>query len=116
LFCLNYVANALRSDGNKPLFQLTLGYNEWRKHCGLSEPSNQAELAQVLNNTDLATRFLKLYGTPSNIDVWVGGAAEPFVQGGRVGPLFSCLITNQFKESRQGDRYAGRHARTGLTE
>ncbi|XP_030208813.1 eosinophil peroxidase [Gadus morhua] len=81
------------------------GYNEWRKHCGLSEPSNQAELAQVLNNTDLATRFLKLYGTPSNIDVWVGGAAEPFVQGGRVGPLFSCLITNQFKESRQGDRF-----------
>ncbi|CAL8281587.1 eosinophil peroxidase [Gadus morhua] len=80
------------------------GYNAWRKHCGLSEPSNQAELAQVLNNEGLATRLLQLYGTPSNIDVWLGGIAEPFVQGGRVGPLFSCLISNQFKEIRQGDR------------
>ena len=106
----------MRSDGNKPLFQLTLGYNEWRKHCGLSEPSNQAELAQVLNNEGLATRLLQLYGTPSNIDVWLGGIAEPFVQGGRVGPLFSCLISNQFKEIRQGDRYACRKVWTGQTD
>ena len=38
--------------------------------------------------------------------MWLGGVAEPFVQGGRVGPLFSCLIANQFKDIRQGDRYA----------
>uniref|UniRef100_A0A8C5C2E2 Myeloid-specific peroxidase n=1 Tax=Gadus morhua TaxID=8049 RepID=A0A8C5C2E2_GADMO len=79
-------------------------YNAWRKFCGLSQPSNQAELAEVLNNTGLATRLLQLYRTPSNIDVWMGGVAEPFVRGGRVGPLFSCLIANQFKNIRQGDR------------
>ncbi|KAM9841489.1 eosinophil peroxidase [Aulostomus maculatus] len=80
------------------------GYNSWRRFCGLSQPRNQAELAQVLNNTVLARRLLELYGTPANIDIWLGGVAEPFVPGGRVGPLFACLIANQFQRIRQGDR------------
>nr|XP_046231743.1 eosinophil peroxidase isoform X1 [Scatophagus argus] len=80
------------------------GYNAWRRFCGLSQPRNQAQLAQVLNNSDLARRLLQLYGTPENIDVWLGGVAEPFVRGGRVGPLFSCLIATQFQRIRQGDR------------
>lgn len=80
------------------------GYNAWRRFCGLSQPRNQQELAAVLNNTDLARRLLALYGTPDNIDVWLGGVAEPFVRDGRVGPLFSCLIATQFQRIRQGDR------------
>ncbi|XP_023194288.1 eosinophil peroxidase-like [Xiphophorus maculatus] len=80
------------------------GYNAWRRFCGLSQPSNQAELAQVLRNPTLAQKLLELYGTPDNIDVWLGGVAEPFVPGGRVGPLFSCLIATQFQRIRQGDR------------
>ena len=81
-----------------------LGYNAYRKFCGLSQPRNQAELARVLNNSNLASRLLQLYGTPDNIDIWMGGVAEPFVRGGRVGPLFSCLIERQFQSIRQGDR------------
>lgn len=85
------------------LFTL-LGYNAWRRWCGLSQPRNQAELARVLNNADLARRLLQHYGTPDNIDVWMGGVAEPLVPGGRVGPLFVCLIARQFRNTRQGDR------------
>uniref|UniRef100_A0A3B4V783 Eosinophil peroxidase n=1 Tax=Seriola dumerili TaxID=41447 RepID=A0A3B4V783_SERDU len=80
------------------------GYNKWRKFCGLSQPRNLAQLAKVMNNTDLAKNLLDLYGTPDNIDVWLGGVAEPFVRGGRVGPLFACLIATQFQRIRQGDR------------
>ncbi|XP_078127294.1 eosinophil peroxidase isoform X2 [Sander vitreus] len=80
------------------------GYNAWRGFCGLSQPRNQQELAQVLNNNDLARRLLQLYGTADNIDIWMGGVAEPFVNGGRVGPLFACLIATQFQRIRQGDR------------
>ncbi|KAE8285127.1 Eosinophil peroxidase [Larimichthys crocea] len=80
------------------------GYNAWRRWCGLSQPRNQAELARVLNNADLARRLLQHYGTPDNIDVWMGGVAEPLVPGGRVGPLFVCLIARQFRNTRQGDR------------
>ncbi|KAG7511877.1 hypothetical protein JOB18_013211 [Solea senegalensis] len=80
------------------------GYNSWRRLCGLSQPRNQAELGRVLNNNNLARRLLQLYGTPDNIDVWMGGVAEPFVPGGRVGPLFACLIARQFRSTRDGDR------------
>ncbi|CAJ1068228.1 eosinophil peroxidase-like [Xyrichtys novacula] len=80
------------------------GYNKWRKFCGLSEPKNRRQLRKVLENRQLARSLLDLYGTPKNIDVWVGGVAEPFVPGGRVGPLFACLIATQFQRIRQGDR------------
>ncbi|XP_035291532.1 eosinophil peroxidase-like [Anguilla anguilla] len=80
------------------------GYNAWRGFCGLSRPQNEEELAQVMNNTVMARKLIELYGTPENIDVWMGGVAEPFVHGGRVGPLFACIIATQFQKIRQGDR------------
>ncbi|XP_026075237.1 myeloperoxidase-like [Carassius auratus] len=80
------------------------GYNAWRRFCGLSAPKNEQELGVVMNNTELAQRLIELYGTPENIDIWLGGIAEPFVPGGRVGPLFACLISTQFQHIRQGDR------------
>ncbi|XP_068559484.1 eosinophil peroxidase-like [Cebidichthys violaceus] len=80
------------------------GYNKWRKFCGLTQPKNKKQLSKVLKNKKLAQQLLKLYKTPDNIDVWLGGVAEPFVPGGRVGPLFACLIATQFQRIRQGDR------------
>ena len=59
----------------------------------------------VLKNPELAKDLIELYGTPDNIDVFLGGVAEPFVPGGRVGELFACLISIQFQNIRQGDRY-----------
>ncbi|XP_068594952.1 eosinophil peroxidase-like [Brachionichthys hirsutus] len=81
------------------------GYRTWRRFCNLSEPSNRKQLGKVLKNKALADRLLDFYGTPSNIDVWLGGVAEPFVPEGRVGPLFACLITTQFQVIRNGDRF-----------
>ncbi|XP_051925102.1 eosinophil peroxidase-like isoform X3 [Hippocampus zosterae] len=81
------------------------GYNQWRKFCGLSQPRNLEELADVLRNKELAMKLLDLYGTPDNIDPWLGGITEPLVKGGRVGPLFACLIAIQFRNARSGDRF-----------
>uniref|UniRef100_A0A3B4VC03 Eosinophil peroxidase-like n=1 Tax=Seriola dumerili TaxID=41447 RepID=A0A3B4VC03_SERDU len=81
------------------------GYNQWRKFCGLSQPRNKKQLAKVLKNKKLSRSLFKLYRKADNIDVWLGGVAEPFVRGGRVGPLFACLIATQFQRIRQGDRY-----------
>ncbi|KGL80692.1 Myeloperoxidase, partial [Tinamus guttatus] len=80
------------------------GYNSWRQFCGLSKPHNLRTLARVLKNCGLAKKFMKLYGTPKNIDIWIGALAEPFVPGGRVGPLMACIIGTQFRNLRDGDR------------
>ncbi|XP_059918045.1 eosinophil peroxidase [Gadus macrocephalus] len=81
------------------------GYSSWREFCGLSVPNTTADLADVLGNRPLAHKFLELYGTARNIDVWVGAISEPALPGGRVGPLLACLLARQFRALRDGDRF-----------
>jgi len=68
-------------------------------------PNTTTDLAHILGNLALAQKFLELYGTPGNIDVWVGAISEPALPGGRVGPLLACLLAKQFRALRDGDRY-----------
>lgn len=82
----------------------TPGYNSWRRFCDLSQPQTLAELGAVLKNKMLAKKLLNLYGTPDNIDIWIGGTVEPLVEGGRVGSLLACIMGKQFQQIRDGDR------------
>ncbi|OWK52503.1 Myeloperoxidase [Lonchura striata] len=81
------------------------GYNTWRGFCGLSQPQTIEELSEVLGNPKLAKKLMNVYGTPYNIDLWIGAVAEPVVSQGRVGPLLSCIIGTQFRNLRDGDRF-----------
>jgi peroxidase len=45
-----------------------------------------------------------VYGHPGNVDIWVGGLMEEPVDGGKVGPTVRCLIIEQFRRMRDGDR------------
>uniref|UniRef100_A0A7N4NNA2 Myeloperoxidase n=1 Tax=Sarcophilus harrisii TaxID=9305 RepID=A0A7N4NNA2_SARHA len=81
------------------------GYNAWRRFCGLPQPKTEGELTTVLKNAVLAKKLMTQYGTPDNIDIWMGGVAEPLEPSGRVGPLLACLIGTQFKKLRDGDRF-----------
>ncbi|XP_056273234.1 eosinophil peroxidase isoform X1 [Pseudoliparis swirei] len=81
------------------------GYGSWRRSCGLSVPDTTSELAEILSNFTLARKLQLLYGTPHNIDVWVGAISEPALPGGRVGPLLSCLLARQFRALRDGDSF-----------
>ncbi|XP_058416562.1 myeloperoxidase [Diceros bicornis minor] len=81
------------------------GYNAWRGFCGLPQPRTVGELGTVLRNLDLARKLMEQYGTPDNIDIWMGGVAEPLERNGRVGQLLACLIGTQFRKLRDGDRF-----------
>ncbi|XP_009073007.1 PREDICTED: lactoperoxidase-like, partial [Acanthisitta chloris] len=81
------------------------GYNAWRGFCGLSQPQTLEEYAEVLGNSKLAKKFMDVYGTPDNIDLWIGAIAEPLIPGTRVGPLLACIIGTQFRNLRDGDRF-----------
>ncbi|XP_077700440.1 thyroid peroxidase isoform X6 [Canis aureus] len=81
------------------------GYNAWREFCGLGRLHTRAELRSAVANATLAGRIMDLYGHPDNIDVWLGGLAEPLLPRARTGPLFACLIGRQMKALRDGDRF-----------
>ncbi|XP_066250730.1 peroxidasin [Euwallacea similis] len=81
------------------------GYIAFRDFCNLPKVTDFADLYQQITDTEVIGKLKKLYGHPANIDVFVGGVLEDPVQGGRVGPLFRCLLLEQFRRLRDGDRF-----------
>lgn len=81
------------------------GYIEFRKFCNMSEVDAFEDLRNEITDPDVLKKLKELYGHPGNIDVFVGGILEDQVPGGKVGPLFRCLLIEQFKRLRDGDRF-----------
>ena len=82
-------------------------YVEWRRHCGLLNGTSTPTWTELLSDIDdpeARSKLRRLYGHPDNVDVWVGGLLETSEEGGRVGPLVRCLIVDQFRRTRDGDR------------
>jgi len=59
--------------------------------------------AQILND-QVRQQLQQLYGSPDNIDLYVGMLVEDPLTGGMVGPTLACLLGEQFRRSRDGDR------------
>ncbi|XP_001354288.3 peroxidasin [Drosophila pseudoobscura] len=79
------------------------GYNVYRKFCNLSVAEDFEDLSDI-SNAGIRQKMKELYGHPDNVDVWLGGILEDQVEGGKVGPLFQCLLVEQFRRLRDGDR------------
>ncbi|KAL0279639.1 UNVERIFIED_CONTAM: hypothetical protein PYX00_001148 [Menopon gallinae] len=80
------------------------GYPEWRVPCGLTKIQDFADLEGVFDPESLKN-IRNLYRTVSDIDLFTGGLAEIPVEGGMLGPTFTCLIADQFLRLKVGDRY-----------
>uniref|UniRef100_A0AC35UDD4 Peroxidasin n=1 Tax=Rhabditophanes sp. KR3021 TaxID=114890 RepID=A0AC35UDD4_9BILA len=81
------------------------GYTEYRRYCNLTVPSTFEEMVSYVSNSSVIPKLKELYGHPGNIDLWVGGVIEKKLPDALVGATFSCIIGEQFKKLRDGDRF-----------
>ncbi|XP_015185112.1 PREDICTED: peroxidasin [Polistes dominula] len=81
------------------------GYLEWRKYCNLTHIETFDDLVVDIRDPKVRQKLRELYGHPGNIDVWVGGILEDQLPDAKVGPLFQCLLIEQFRRIRNGDRF-----------
>ncbi|KAK3796951.1 hypothetical protein RRG08_032253 [Elysia crispata] len=80
-------------------------YNDYRVHCGLSRANSFDDLREEIQHRDTRQKLQALYGHPDNIDLFIGGLSETLVEGAKVGPTFLCILADQFKRLRDGDRF-----------
>lgn len=78
-------------------------YVDARRIMGLTPPER---FEDITDHHPTILALTKAYnGNLSEVDVWVGGLAEPHVPGALVGELFFEIIRRQFMSTRAGDRY-----------
>ena len=80
------------------------GYNAWRRFCNLPAVYSFDDLSHEISDPNLRRKLEELYGFPGNMDLFVAGLAEDPWYDSLVGPTFTCLIVEQFKRLRDGDR------------
>lgn len=80
------------------------GYNFFRQACGLPKIQSWSQLDNVM--TDGAGQvFSQLYAHVDDIDLFIAGNYEKKLKDALVGPVFACIIGEQFRRLRAGDRY-----------
>jgi peroxidase len=80
------------------------GYNEYREYCGFPRAKNFNDLIGVFDNRTLH-RLASIYNNVDDLDLWTAGIAEYPLSGALLGPVFSCIIGEQFAHLRRGDRF-----------
>ena len=59
----------------------------------------------ILSKLQLVPRLQQLYGAIENMDLYIGGLLERKDGDAMVGPTFKCLVGDQFRRIRMGDRF-----------
>lgn len=77
-------------------------YNTMRAGFGLASLSS---FSQITSDPALAALLQSMYGDINLIDPWVGMLAEDHLPGSSVGELMSAVILDQFRRTRDGDRF-----------
>ena len=103
---------AVGSDGYLDLTALNIqrgrdhglpGYNAYREKCGLFK-ATWFNLDSIMV-TGAAAKFQAIYKIPDDIDIFAGGISEKHMTNLEVGPTFNCILSQQFKDARDGDRF-----------
>lgn len=81
------------------------GYVHYREVCGLSRIRSFEDLRSVLSNPAVADVLSKLYRRIEDVDLFIAGTSEKPLPGAIVGPTFACIIGEQFRRIKEGDRF-----------
>ncbi|CAK9300561.1 unnamed protein product [Gordionus sp. m RMFG-2023] len=86
-------------------------YNEWREFCGLLRYRNWDDMRNHIIPSAI-DGMRATYENVDDVDIFIGGVAEIVLRkngakesDGILGPTFSCIIGNQYKNFRYGDRF-----------
>ena len=77
-------------------------YNEVRAAYGLRPARNFRGISPDSATQD---RLAEAYDTVDEVDVWVGGLADPPLRGAMVGETNFAVLSDQFLRLRDGDRF-----------
>ncbi|XP_071443375.1 peroxidase [Hetaerina americana] len=83
-------------------------YNDYREVCGLPRATHFSDFLDVIDQ-EIVDKFAKVYDSPEDVEVNVGGFLERHVPGALAGPTFVCIMAEQFRRTRAGDRYFYEH-------
>lgn len=77
-------------------------FNSVRKQYGLAPITS---FAQLTSDPEIQQRLEAAYGSPADLDPWVGFVSEDPVPGAAVGPTLRAVLVEQFSRLRDGDRF-----------
>ena len=83
-------------------------YNDARRELGLTPATSflTTDSEQgITSDPEIAERLASAYESIEDVDFWLGGISEDPVNNGLVGELFSVILTEQFTNLRDGDRF-----------
>lgn len=79
-------------------------YNDYRELCNFPRITNYNNWPEVSDEL-VRQRVADMYPDPDKLDLYVGGLVEEPSDGSLVGPTFACIIADQFRRLRDGDRF-----------
>jgi len=80
------------------------GYNSYREICMGSRATQWSDLRKSMEPKHIE-HLKKMYRSIDDVDLYVGGFLEQPHQDSLVGPVFKCIIGDQFARLKKGDRF-----------
>lgn len=78
-------------------------YNAFRSYCGLRPVTSFQDMPD--HEPGVGQAFSQVYQHPDDIDLFSGAMAELREGSGLVGPTVGCLLSEQFRHVKLGDRF-----------
>ena len=80
------------------------GYNKYREICMGKKATDWADLRKSIE-PKLINQLKRVYKHVDDVDLFVGGFLEAAQEDSILGPIFKCIIGDQFARLKKGDRF-----------